>query len=89
MYLAIQLASKDKIFRDETIQDLSYFNSHSLLTEAIGGEKLIGVFRAVEKGFYLLEDKIMHSATESNSLEVKKSYFDQKCLEKSKKTYNK
>ena len=74
---AIQLASNDKSFRDGTIQDLNYFKSQSSLTDAISGEKLVAMLRAVKKGFNPLGDEIMEFDTESKRLEVQKGDFDQ------------
>ena len=47
MDLAMQIISKDKTVRSDTIQDLKEFNSQPLSTRAKKGEQLVSMMAAI------------------------------------------
>ena len=55
----MQLISTDQTVRDNTIQDLKYFNQQSLSTQGKKGEQLTSMMPAIKKTFNLLGDDII------------------------------
>ena len=80
----MQILSKDKTLRGDTIQDLKDFNSQSLTTQAKKGEQLVSLMPAIKKAFNLMGDKIVELHTETQSLKNKLGSYDEKWLEESK-----
>ena len=48
MDLAMQFISNDQIIRNNTLQDLKYFNSLSLATQARKGEQLVSMMHVIK-----------------------------------------
>ena len=71
MELAMQINSKDKTVRNDTIQDLKEFNSQSLTTQAEKGEQLVSMMPAIKKAFNLLSDDIVDLRTKNETLKNK------------------
>ena len=83
MELAMQIVSKDKTVRNDTVQDLKEFNSQSLATQAKKGEQLVSMMPAIKKTFNLLCDDIVELSTENDALKNKIGSYDEKWLEES------
>ena len=64
----MQKISKDKIVRNNTIQDLKEFNNQSLATQAKKGEQLVSIMPAIKKAFNLMGDNIVEKSVEKESL---------------------
>ena len=71
MELAMQIISKDKTVRNDTIQDLKEFNSQSLKTQAKKGEQLVSMMPAIRKSFNLMGHDIVELSTENDALKNK------------------
>ena len=84
MDLAMQIISTDKTVRNDTIEDLKYFNSQSLSTRAKKGEQLVSMMPALKKALTLLGDDIVELSTENDALKNKIGSYHEKCLEESK-----
>ena len=84
MELAMQLISADQTVRDNTIQDLKYFNQQSLSTLAKKGEQLVSMMPAIKKAFNLLGDDIVELSTENDALKSQIGDYDEKWLQESK-----
>ena len=84
MELAMQLSSKDKTVRNETIQDLKDFNQQSLTTGAKKGEQLVSMMPAIKKAFNMMGDDIVELSTENDALKNKIGSYDERWLEESK-----
>ena len=84
MELAMQISSSDTEVRNDTIQDLKYFNQQSLTTQAKKGEQLVSMMPAIKKAFNLLGDDIVELSVENESLKNQIGDYDQKWLEESK-----
>ena len=80
----MQIISKDKSVRNDTVQDLKEFNSQSLATQAKKGEQLVSTMPAIKKAFNLLGDDILELSTENDALKNKIGSYDEKWLEESK-----
>ena len=80
----MQIISNHGIVRIDTKQDLKAFNTQSLLTQAKNGEKIVSMMPAFKKTFDLMGDDIVEQSTEIESLENRKSSYDEKCLEESR-----
>ena len=84
MELAMQISSKDKTVRNDTIEDLKEFNSQSLSTRAKKGEQLVAMMPAIKKACSLLGDDIVDLSTENDALKNKIGEFDEKLLQELK-----
>ena len=71
MDLSMQIISKDKIVRSNTVQDLKEFDSQTLATQAKKGEQLVSMMSAIEKAFDLMGDDTVEFSTENESLKKK------------------
>ena len=80
----MQIISKDKTVRNDTILDLKQFNSQSLTTQAKKGEQFVSMMPAIKKVFDLLGDDIVDLSTENDALKNKIGFYDEKWLEESK-----
>ena len=80
----MQIFSTDKTVRNDSIQDLKYFNNQSLSTRAKKGEQLVSMMPAIKKAFNLLGDDIVELSTEKDALKSKIGSYDEKWLEESK-----
>ena len=81
----MQIISKDKTVRNDTIQDLKEFNHQSLTTQAKKGEQLVSMMPASKKAFNLLGDDVVELSTENDALKkIKIGSYDEKWLEESK-----
>ena len=80
----MQIISKDKTVRNDTIQGLEEFNAQSLTTQAKKGEQLVSMMPAINKAFKLLGDDIVDISTENETLKIKTGRYDEKWLEESK-----
>ena len=80
----MQIISKDKSVRNDTIQDLKEFNSQPLSTRAAKGEQLVSMMPAIKKAFDLMGDDIVDLSTENDALKNKIGEYDGKWLEESK-----
>ena len=84
MELATQIIFNDKTVRNDTVEDLKEFNSHSLSTRAKKGEQLVSMMPAIKKAFNLLGDDIVDLSTENDALKNKIGDYDEKWLQESK-----
>ena len=84
MDLAMQLISSDKTIRNDTVQDLKYFNNQSLTTQAKKGEQLASMMPAIKKAFNLMGDDIVELSVENESLKNQIGDYDEKWLQESK-----
>ena len=84
MDLAIQIFSKDKTVRSDTLLDSKEFNNQSLTTQAKKGEQLVSIMPANKEAFSQLADDIIELTTENDALKDKISSYDEKWLEESK-----
>ena len=82
----MQIYSIDKTVRNDTIEDLKDFNSHSLSSRAKKGEQLVSMMPTIEKVFDLLRDDIVDLHGENEILKNQIGDYDEKWLEESKKT---
>ena len=80
----MQINSSDQTVRNDTIQDLKEFNSHSLSTKAKKGEQLVSMMPSIQKAFGLMGDGIVDLSTENETLKNQIGDHDQKWLEESK-----
>ena len=80
----MQIISKDKTVKNDTIQDLKEFNSQSLSTQAKKGEQLVSMMPAIKKAFDLMGDDVVDLSTENYALKSKIRSYDEKWLEESK-----
>ena len=80
----MQIISTEKTVRNDTIEDVKDFNSQSLSTIAIKGEKLVSMMPVIKKAFNLLGDDIVELSTENDALKNKIGRYDEKWLEESK-----
>ena len=80
----MQLISTDQTARNDTIQDLKYFNQQSLSTQAKKGEQLTSMMPAIKKAFNLLGDDIIELSTENVVLKNQIGNYNQKWLDESK-----
>ena len=55
----MQIISKDKTVRNDTIKGLKEFNSQCLSTQAKKGEHLVSMMPAIKKAFNLMGDDIV------------------------------
>ena len=69
MELALQLASDDKLRREETLRGLKDYKSTSLLTQPKRGDDLVALLPANKKGIFILGDEIMKLDTENSAKE--------------------
>ena len=79
----MQIISKDKTVRNDTIQDLKEFNSQPLSTRAKKGEQLVSMMPAIKKDFDLMGDDIVDLTTENETLKNQIGDYDQKWIEES------
>ena len=84
MELAVQIISKDKTGRNDTVQDLKDSNSQSLTTHAKKGLQLFSMMPANKKSFNLLGDDIVELSTENEALKNRIGDYDEKWLQESK-----
>ena len=82
MELAMQIISKDKTVRNDTIQDLKEFNSQSLATQA-KKEQLVSMMPAIKKAFDLMCHDIAELSTENDALKSKIGSYGEKWLQES------
>ena len=80
----MQISSKDRTVRNDTIQDLKDFNQQSLTTQAKKGEQLVSMMPAIKKAFNLLGDDIVELSTQNDALKNKIGSYDEKWIEESK-----
>ena len=80
----MQIISKDRTVRNDTIQDLKDFNQQSLTTQAKRCEQLVSVMPAVKKAFNLMGDDIVEISVENKSLKSQIGDSDEKWLQESK-----
>ena len=80
----MQIISKDKTVRIDTIQGLKYFNQQSLTTQAKKCEQLVFMMPAIKKAFNLLGDDIVELSVENESLKNQIGDYDEKWLQESK-----
>ena len=80
----MQIIFTDQTVRNNTVEDLKEFNSHSLATQAKKGEQLVTMMLANKKAFNLLGDGIVDLSTENDALKNKIGDYDKKWLEESK-----
>ena len=80
----MQLISRDKTVRIDTIEDLKEFTSQSLTTQAKEGEQLASMMPAIKKPFNLLGDDIVELSTKNDALKNKIGSYDEKWLDESK-----
>ena len=81
--IAMQIISKDKTVRSETLLDSKNFNSKSPTTRGKKGEELVSRMPAIKKAFDLMGDDIVDSSTENVALKSKLGSYDEKWIEKS------
>ena len=55
--------SNDQTVGSNTVQDLNYFNTQSLATQATKGEQLVSMMTAIGKAFEILGDVIVKLST--------------------------
>ena len=84
MELAMQIMSKVKTVRNDTVQDLKEFNNQSLTKQAKKGEQLVSLVPAIKKAFDLMGDDFVELSTENDALKNKIGSYDEKWLEESK-----
>ena len=80
----MQIISKDKTVRNDTIQDLKDFNHQSSTTQAKRGEQLVSMMPAIKKAFNLMGDDIVELSVENESLKSQIGEYDEKWLQESK-----
>ena len=80
----MEIISTDKTVRNDTIQDLKEFNSHSLSTQAKKEEQLVSMMPAIKKASNLMGDDIVKLFTEIDALKSKTRSYDERWLEESK-----
>ena len=80
----MQIISKDKTVRKDTVQDLKELNSQSLATQAKKGEQLVFMMPAIKKAFDSIGDGIVDLSTKNETLKNQIGDYDQKWLEESK-----
>ena len=80
----MQIISKDKTVKNDTVQGLKEFNSQSLSTQAKKREQIVSMMPAIKKAFNLLGDDIIELSTENDALKNKIGSYDEKWLEESK-----
>ena len=73
----MQIISKDKTIRSDTVQGLRALNSQYLSTQAKKGEQLVTMMPADEKVFDLLSDDKVELSTENDALKNKMGGFDE------------
>ena len=76
----MQIISKDKTVRNDTIEDLKEFNSQSLTAQAKKGEQLVSMMPAIKKAFNLLGDDIVELSAKKDALKNKIGSYDEKWL---------
>ena len=72
--------SNDKTVRNDTVQGLGEFNSHSLTTQARKGEQLVSRISALKKAFDLMGDDIVELTTEKEALKNQIGKYNQKIV---------
>ena len=80
----MQIISKDKTVRNDTIQDLKDFDQQPLTTQAKKGEQLVSLMPAIKKAFNLMGDDIVELNVESEFLKNQIGDYDEKWLQESK-----
>ena len=83
MELAMQIISKDKTVRNDTVQNLKEFNQQSPTAQAKKGEQLLSLMPATKKAFNLMGDDTFELSTENDALKNKIGSYDEKWLEES------
>ena len=84
MELAMQIGSTNQKVRNNTIQNLKYFNQQSLSTRAKKGEQLVSMMPAIKEAFTLMGNDIVDLSTENDALKEKIGDYDEKWLQESK-----
>ena len=64
----MQLGSSDQPVRNDTIEDIKYFNQQSLSTQAKKGEQLVSMMPTIKKAFNLLGDDLIELSVENDAL---------------------
>ena len=83
----MQIFSKDKTVRSDTVQDLKDFNSQSLATPAKKRRKIRSYdakMPAIKKSFDLMGDDIVELSIEKRSFKNEIGEYDEKWLEEIK-----
>ena len=81
---AFQFISSDKTVRNDTMEDLTDFNSQSVSTRAKKGEQQVSMISAIKKAFDSMGDDIVDLHTEKETLKNQIGNYDEKWLEESK-----
>ena len=84
MELTIQIITNDKTVRNDTIEDLKYFTSQTLTTQAKKGEQLVSMMFAIKKAFDLMGDDVVDISTENDASKNKILGYAEKWVEESK-----
>ena len=69
--LAMQIISNDQTRKSDTAQDLKYFNSQSLATQAKKREQLVSMMPSIKKAFDLMGDDSVDKSTKNDALKIK------------------